>query len=86
MARPRHMGDSYGENEERKHKVVRFNRFVCVIALGAAACAEAPTEWAGRVVDVEGVRRVENPAEPLAASEEVSHLLRWSLSGPEAGG
>jgi len=65
-----------------------MGRLSCVVllaVLGLASCVEKPPEWAGRVVEVEGVRHVENPPEPLAGSGEVSEVPRWSSSGPGHG-
>lgn len=64
---------------------MNVSRCIALGVLGLAACAERPADWAGRIVEVEGVRRVENPSEPLARPGEVSQELRWSRSGPESG-
>lgn len=58
---------------------------VSLCGLGLVGCSERPAEWAGRVVEANGVRRVENPSEPLASTGEVSLVPRWSRSGPENG-
>jgi hypothetical protein len=64
----------------------RLSWVVWLAVPGLAGCTDRLPEWTGRVVEVEGVRHVENPPEPLASSGEVSQALRWSTNGPDHGG
>jgi len=53
-----------------------------VLFLVLVGCTDGTPEWGGRVIDEGGVRRVENPQEPLGVGV-VRKSLRWSTSGPD---
>lgn len=66
--------------------MVRFKPDLVLAFVLLAACSAEEGEWGGRVVEREGVVRVENPDRPLAAPGEVTAELAWVQTGPEAGG
>ena len=65
--------------------MVRFKLDLVLAFVLLAACSAGEGEWGGRVVEREGVVRVENPDRPLAAPGEVTAELAWVQTGPEAG-
>jgi hypothetical protein len=48
-------------------------------------CSGSGEEWGGRIAEVDGVLRVENPTAPLIGSEEITVDLLWRSSGPIEG-
>lgn len=65
--------------------MVNLNRFVLLVAMASSACGQGEGVWGGRVVEADGVIRVENPPEPLGHTDDVSLDLRWTQNGPDNG-
>jgi hypothetical protein len=60
----------------------RISMLAAVVVIG---CGEAHEEWGGRVVEVDGVLRVENPSSLLGAPGTISAGLLWTSTGPAEG-
>jgi len=65
--------------------MVNLSRISLLAAVVLLGCAEDREDWGGRVVEVEGVLRVENPSNPLADPETISADMLWSSTGPAEG-
>ncbi len=65
--------------------MINLGRACLMILVVLFGCQEDHEDWGGRVVELDGVLRVENPPNPLADSGAISADLIWNSTGPAEG-
>ncbi len=65
--------------------MVNLGRICLLISVLLLGCMEDREVWEGRISEVDGVVRVENPPVPLATPGVISAQMLWSSAGPSEG-